>query len=85
MNDTVVGARFRSRWLEAPNGPPRVDSLVEWREVGRFRLAWMSEGEAAHLGWVLAHLVCVRWRVRVVRTLMSLKPAGEPGLKGSRT
>jgi hypothetical protein len=35
----------------------------------------MSEGEAAHLGWVTAHPALARWRVRAAR--VSISPEAE--------
>jgi hypothetical protein len=37
----------------------------------------VSEGEAAHLGWVMAHPACARRRVRAARVFIS---AGPPDL-----
>ena len=36
----------------------------------------MSEGEAAHLGWVMAHPARARRRVRAARVFISPKAAG---------
>ena len=38
----------------------------------------MSEGEAAHLGWVTAHPARARRRVRAARVFISPKAAGAP-------
>jgi hypothetical protein len=38
----------------------------------------VSGGEAAHLGWVTAHLARARWRVRAARGFISPKAAGAP-------
>ena len=38
----------------------------------------MSEGEAAHLGWVMAHPARARRRVRAARDFISPEAAGAP-------
>jgi hypothetical protein len=38
----------------------------------------VSEGEAAHLGWVMAHPARARQRVRAARVFISPKAAGAP-------
>jgi hypothetical protein len=38
----------------------------------------VSEGEAAHLGWVMAHPARARRRVRAARVFISPKGAGAP-------
>src|ERR1700733_9214209 len=40
----------------------------------------MSEGEAAHLGWVMAHPARARRRGRAARVFISPKAAGAPDL-----
>jgi hypothetical protein len=37
-----------------------------------------SEGEAAHLGWMIAHSARARRRVRAARVLISPEAAGAP-------
>lgn len=58
--------------------PRRVTRLVGRTGVGEQGKARGSEGEAAHPGWVRAHLARASWRVRAAGVFISLDRASAP-------
>jgi hypothetical protein len=69
-NDPVVGTHFGRADQGPKNGPAHGES------IGRADSGGVTEGEAAHLGWVTAHPAHARRRVRAVKDFFDIARSG---------